>query len=126
VPPGDSARKAAKALREAGRGHRDVAVRAAQRVRIDRFNTLPNTPKSASRTAGRTPSENGRDAPAGRTPHQTANPLVDDLGRGAGRGGTHPADATGTQCVTRRGTHATSVTGEPSDSPPIPDSDFAF
>lgn len=103
----ESARNAAKALREAGQGARDVLVRAAQKYRRNRSLSFHFTGdeavteggKSASRISGRGQSETVGTRPRDAAPTETVKTLATDLGRGAGRGGTRVADASGTRCV---------------------------
>jgi hypothetical protein len=125
-----SSRTAARALSSAGRGARGVLVRAAQKYRRKRsetFHFVGDEPPervtiSASQKSGRTPSEASPDALRDAPPPKDSFGQVINLGRTTGRTGTHLPDATGTQCVTRRGTHATSV-NQPR-AKPDPDEEF--
>jgi hypothetical protein len=111
MPPSVSARKAAMALKEAGKGARDQLVRAAQKARFQRvFEVEKARPDN-------------RDAPQN-APRPTNRDALDENSDPPGTDavGTHrdaPPVASGTQCVTRRGTHAPSATQppQPEDQP---------
>lgn len=92
-----SARAATKALSDAGKGARAQIVRAAvkyRKVRSATFHLAGDNPvdrgaESASRTSGRTPLDPSWDADLDAAAEERINALVDEFGRGAGRGGTH-------------------------------------
>jgi hypothetical protein len=118
VAPDASARKAAEALRVAGRSAKNDRIRAAQKARRTRLmQPVDNPLKSAPRSAGR-----GRETERAPIPgaHRGADDETPahDVGRGAGRGGARYPDATGARPPFLLG-------GAPSVSPdkPVPPMD---
>ena len=98
-----SARKAAEALRAAGRSAKNDRIRAAQKARRSRvMQPVDNYPESAPRTSGRgreterAPIIGAHRGALDETPGQ-------DVGRGAGRGGARYPDATGARAPSLEG-----------------------
>ena len=98
-----SARKAAEALRAAGRSARNDRIRAAQKARRSRvLQPVDNYPESAPRSAGRgreterAPIVGVHRGAVDETPGQ-------DVGRGAGRAGARYPDATGARAPSLEG-----------------------
>jgi len=98
-----SARAAGRLLRDNGHQHREIIIRAAVKYRKQ---AVENLLQSASQSSGRTPPSTPRPDNPDAHHQPKPNPLLDDLGRDAGRGGTHLAGATDGGCVTRSGTHS--------------------
>jgi hypothetical protein len=110
MPPSVAYRTAAKALTEAGKGARSQLVRAAQKARMQRVFEVEKVRPDNRDARAESMRPANRDALDGNSDLPGADSL-----------GTHRdarADATGTQCVTRSGTHATSVTPTPPQPEP--------
>lgn len=118
VPADASSREAIKAFRGGGGSARDNVIRAAQKYRTESGNPTTEGAKSAAQKSGRAPQGNDRAAAPAAVDPNSALPLVDDSGRGSGRGGPRPPDASGPRCVPPRGTRASSVTEEISAEEP--------
>ena len=133
VPVEESARKARLALRDAGHGARDQVVRAAQKYRRERSSTYHFAgDDNAMRDSGLTASQNlgtrsiidYRDAARDAGSDSVPNDQVDDLGRGAGRGGTRSPGQLGRSASLSIGTHASSPRSDELEiEDPDPDDD---
>ena len=131
IPNTASARQAARAVRDAGLRGRNEVIRSAQKYRVARSpslhfvgdDTATQSAKARPNESGRAPLDEPLGAVLGAPDEIPANPLVDGFGRGVGRGGAHPSDATGAQCAPIKGAHVPSVTPEPVDNSPQDDVD---
>jgi hypothetical protein len=123
VPPSVSSRKAEHALREAGKGARTIVVRAAQRRRMKRDLRAPmvvdNPGENLSKV--RPESRDSHDGVVvGRTPGTHPDEMPSDqVGRTAGRTGTHPPTQVGRSASLYIGTHVSQR--EPEQAPPSPE-----